>query len=196
MSDSTHDASLAATADGAASTAVLDINTVPPKMRAMLPGSKHGRGGARRVRHRKIKLLTRHDLDRRTHAAIAFDSLVVDIKSDLGGEVTAMQEKLIEALVGISVQVEATITHLLLGKKIDNALLCLMSSAMMRIGGRLGLQRMARDVSMPRLDEYLKEAKASGKHVVGTADEDDGADGAGEDDIVREIEDGADRGRP
>jgi hypothetical protein len=104
-------------------------------------------------------LLTRALLDGRTNVAKAFNKLVTDIYSDLGGRshLSAIELALVEAFAGATVALDAFNAKLLLGEQIDLSQYMQASSTMVRIGSRLGLQRRSREV--PALSEYL-ESKA------------------------------------
>jgi hypothetical protein len=105
----------------------------------------------------KAPLLTRAVLDKRTAVAKAFDRLVSDIHSDLGGrdQLSAIELALVEAFVGASVTLDQLNAKLLLGESINLAEHAQASNAMVRIGSRLGLQRRTRDV-LPTLAQYLQ----------------------------------------
>ena len=95
-------------------------------------------------------------LDQRTNVAKAFNRLVADIYSDLGGRdhLSAIELALVEAFAGASIALDQLNAKLLLGEDIDLGQYMQASSTMVRIGSRLGLQRRTRDVT-PDLREYL-----------------------------------------
>jgi hypothetical protein len=102
-------------------------------------------------KHAAVKppLLTRALLDQRTNVAKAFNRLVADIYSDLGGrgQLSAIELALVEAFAGACVSLDALNAKLLLGEDIDLGQYMQASSTMVRIGSRLGLQRRAKDVT-------------------------------------------------
>jgi hypothetical protein len=106
----------------------------------------------RRVRTRqgKVRLLQRSQLDGRTAAAQAFDQLVADIESDLGGhhQLTAIEKGLVEGFAGATIILQSLNAQMALGQIIDVADLSQSISSMVRIASRLGEQRRARDVTV------------------------------------------------
>ena len=115
----------------------------------------------RRRRYVHPRLLTREILDKRTAVSKAFDRLVTDIHSDLGGRdrLSAIELALIEAFAGASITLDQLNAKLLLGKSINLAEHAQASNAMVRIGSRLGLQRRARDVTDIDPLQYAREAR-------------------------------------
>ena len=105
----------------------------------------------------KPPLFTRDCLDGRTLAAKAFDQLVSDIHSDLGGkdQLSRIQLALVEAFAGACVVLDQLNARLLMGEKISLPELAAASNAMTRIASRLGLQRRARDVG-PTLGDLMR----------------------------------------
>jgi hypothetical protein len=100
----------------------------------------------------KLHFLNRGDLDGRSNAAKTFDRLVVAIHSDLGGRdrLSAIELALAEAFAGATLILNDLNTRVLGGAEVDNAFITAHAascSAMVRIGGRLGLQRRSRDVT-------------------------------------------------
>jgi hypothetical protein len=108
----------------------------------------------------KTRLLTRAQLDKRTSAAQQFDAIARAIATDLGGEdhLSTVQKHLVEAFAGCAVHVGHINALLMLGKEINilehsNAI-----STMVRVASRIGVNRIAKDVSVPRIDDYVKHA--------------------------------------
>jgi hypothetical protein len=114
----------------------------------------------RRRQHKATRpqLLTRAQLDGRTSAAKAFDKLVADIETDLGGrdQLSTIQFVLIEAFAGVAVTLQHLNTRLALGQEIDLGQHAQAVSAMVRVASRLGLQRRAREIIPDPLD-YARE---------------------------------------
>ena len=81
--------------------------------------------------------------DGRTSAAKAFDRLVADIESDLGGSdrLSAIERTLVEGFAGTAVTLQHLNTQLALGQPIDLSQHAQAVSAMVRVGSRFGLQR-------------------------------------------------------
>lgn len=102
-------------------------------------------------------VVTRDVLDGRRVAAKAFDSLARQIHTDLGGtdQLSAIELALVEAFVGASMTLDALNAKLLLGEKVDLAQHAQMSSTMVKIASRLGLQRRARNITS--LDDLLRQ---------------------------------------
>jgi hypothetical protein len=121
----------------------------------------------------KPQLLVRAELDGRTNAAKAFDRLVGEIVADLGGReaCTALELNLIEAYVGVAIQVEALNCRQLLGETIDLATYCQVASTMTRIASRLGLRRRPREVNTPSLAQYLEQQREEVERVTDEAAE-------------------------
>src|SRR5262245_57320877 len=98
---------------------------------------------ARRRSHKATQpqLLTRRELDGRTSAAKAFDCLVADIESDLGGSdrLSAIERAVVEGFAGAAVTLQHLNTQLALGQPIDLSQPAQPVSAMVRVASRLGL---------------------------------------------------------
>src|SRR5262245_12504868 len=119
-------------------------------------------------RARRPQLLTRDQLDGRTNAAKLFDRSVVDIEGDLGGhdQLSTIERALVEAFAGACVTLQHLNTKLALGQEIDLGQHAQAVSAMVRVASRLGVQRRAKDVSTPSVQEYLAHSQAAGGGVV------------------------------
>jgi len=105
----------------------------------------------------KPQLLTRDRLDSRRGAVQAFDRHARAIQNDLGGvdQLSAIQLDLIEAFVGEALVMQRMNAEVLLGKEVDLGLHALVAGAMCRLATRLGVKRVARDVTPPSLAVYL-----------------------------------------
>jgi hypothetical protein len=92
--------------------------------------------------------VTRADLDDRTAAARMWDNLSRNIAADLGGEdnLSSVQKTLIEAFVGVSIQLTDINMRGLQGEKVDLSELSLAASTLVRIATRIGITRQPRDV--------------------------------------------------
>jgi hypothetical protein len=104
------------------------------------------------------QLLTRAELDGRTNAAKAFDQLIADIESDLGGadRLSTIERELIEGFAGAAIKMRHLNTQLVLGQEIDLSEHAQAVSNMVRVASRLGLQRRMKDVG-PSLSDILRE---------------------------------------
>jgi hypothetical protein len=135
----------------------VDTCTTPPGCPTGAQAKKHSRSR----KATKPQLLTRNQLDGRTNAAKAFDRLVLDIESDLGGrsELSTIERALIEAFAGAAVTLMHLNTKLALGETIDLSQHAQAVSAMVRVASRLGLQRRQKEVQS--LDQYLRSKAES-----------------------------------
>jgi hypothetical protein len=120
-----------------------------------VPVRRRGGSGPNFPKEGKLRLVTRASLDQRTLASRQFDALVEQVTADLGNDLSTIETRMVESFAGISVMVDNINTQMLLGKEIDVALLCQLASTLMRVGGRLGLRRRARDVTTTDLRQYL-----------------------------------------
>ena len=106
----------------------------------------------------KQRLLTREALDGRTKAARKFDEIAGGIAQDLGGDdnLSTVQRRLIEAFAGAAIAVDDINARMLLGQPVDIVEYSQAISTMVRIASRIGVRRVARDVT-PSLNEYLEQ---------------------------------------
>jgi len=73
----------------------------------------------------KQRPITRANLDKRTLASRQFDAIVTAIRGDCGTDnLSVVQLALVEAFAGISVQLDALNTDVLLGKPVDQGAYC------------------------------------------------------------------------
>jgi hypothetical protein len=68
---------------------------------------------------------------------------------------TLVQLAMVEAFAGLSVQLDALNTDVLLGKPVDQATYCKLITTLVRVGSRLGVKRKAKDVTTMALADYL-----------------------------------------
>jgi hypothetical protein len=122
--------------------------------------AERAEGGGRRNSHRKVKLISRDELDGRTSAAKHFDAVVLGIVADLGGEdrLSTMQKWLIESFAGVALIVADANARLLLGEEVDVLQHSTAISTMVRTAQRLGLQRSTKPVK--DMETFLAERKA------------------------------------
>ena len=104
------------------------------------------------------RLLDRDALDGRTNAAKAYDAMVREIETDLGGssELSAIERALVRGFTGAYISVAAINMRIVQGQPVDLGELSGCVSAMVRVASRLGLQRRAREI-VPSLSQYLRE---------------------------------------
>jgi hypothetical protein len=118
------------------------------------------KAGLRPRRHRPAKpqLISRSQIDGRTYAAKVFAKIADDVTADLGGrdQLSAVEATLVESFAGIAVMLDDFNLRTLLGEKADPYAYCQISSTLVRVASRLGLQRRARDVSSPTLGDLLR----------------------------------------
>jgi hypothetical protein len=114
------------------------------------------RNGRRRHRATKLAPLTRNALDGRSNAIKQFDAIASSIVADLGGEdqLTTVQRHLIEAFAGASITVDNLNARLLLGEKLDILEYSTAISTMVRVASRIGLHRVATDITPPPVGDY------------------------------------------
>ncbi len=107
-------------------------------------------------RRGKLRLLSRDKLDRRTLASKKFDAIAAGIAEDLGGEsrLSVVQKHLVEAFAGAALHVNDLNAKLLLGQDVDIVEHSQVISTLVRIASRIGVIRVARDVT-PSLAGYL-----------------------------------------
>jgi hypothetical protein len=102
----------------------------------------------------KQRPITRANLDKRTLASRQFDAIVTAIRGDCGTDnLSVVQMALVEAFAGISVQLDALNTDVLLGKPVDQSAYCLITT-MVRVGSRLGVRRKPKEINQT-LAAYL-----------------------------------------
>jgi len=108
----------------------------------------------------KVKLLDRSRLDGRRKEAKLYDSVVGGITQDLAGpdQLSTVEHNLIHAFAGIAVHVNSLNARLLLGEEVDLNAHATACSTLVRIASRIGLGRRAKDVTAPRLHEYLAQS--------------------------------------
>jgi hypothetical protein len=118
----------------------------------------------RRHRKRKVRVveckarpLTRGNLDKRTLASKQFSVIVDQIRADCsvnGTELSVVQLAMVEAFAGLSVQLDALNTEVLLGKPVDRGAYCQLITTLVRVGSRLGVKRRPKEINQT-LASYL-----------------------------------------
>jgi hypothetical protein len=101
----------------------------------------------------KMRLLSRDNLDGRTHALKRFDAIAKGIAADLGGEdrLSTVQKHLLEAFAGAAIAVSDINARLLSGGEVDLLELSQMTSTLVRIASRIGIKRIPRDIALDPL---------------------------------------------
>jgi hypothetical protein len=101
-------------------------------------------------------------IDKTGGTARFFDAMVRQIEVDLGGRrhLTRIEGELVRAFAGAATTLQYLNHQVLLGEtgEIDLSGYATIASTMLRIGSRLGLQRVPRDVT-PSLSDYLTTVK-------------------------------------
>ena len=107
-------------------------------------------------RSRKARPYKRSDLDSRI-ARKRFDETARGITADLGGEeqLSTVQRHLRDAFAGIALQVSDINVQLMCGHRVDPMAHAAAISVMVRLATRIGLHRVAREVS-PTLGDLLR----------------------------------------
>ena len=107
---------------------------------------------------------TRAELDKRTAAYQMFERLVADIIRDVGGEgeVSAVRYQLIEAFCGMAIRMNDMSSRSLAGQPVDLSELSLAASTLTRLATRIGLKRAPRDVTPPRVEDYIAHINNKG----------------------------------
>jgi hypothetical protein len=126
---------------------------------AVAVASSSARGRARLLNRDALKarILTRASIDGRTRARKQFDAIAEGIAQDLGGQaqLSTVQRHLVEAFAGAAIHVHDLNARLLLGEEVDIMDHSQAISTMVRIASRIGIHRVAREVTPPSLQEYL-----------------------------------------
>jgi hypothetical protein len=105
----------------------------------------------------KVRLLSLHDLDRRTAAYKRTMDLIEQIEADAGGHdrLSTGERQIIQRAAVTAALAEHLETQWLSGEEIDPGLYCTLGNALRRLLETVGLRRVPRDVS-PLDDEGLR----------------------------------------
>jgi hypothetical protein len=114
------------------------------------------RRGNRPNRPTKFTPLTREQLDARTHAAKLWDQMEARITSEVGGDVTAVQQALITAFCSVAISLNDLTAKNLLGQPTNIADLSLAASTLTRLAQRIGVARKVKSAA-PTLSDMLRE---------------------------------------
>jgi hypothetical protein len=90
--------------------------------------------------------------------------LVNSYIADMGGidRVSEIKLGLLRRLAATTVQAEVLEAQMINGEVVDVGTLCVLASTTVRLSTRLGLERVARDVTPPSVEEYAR-------HVLGAS---------------------------
>ena len=125
-------------------------------MPADTPEMQVGNGGG------KTRLLSLHDLDRRTAAYRRTVDLIEAIEGDLGGadQLSTGQRQIVQRIGLMCALSESLEARWLSGEEIDPAIYCAIANAQKRLLELVGLRRVPRDVT-PSLTDYLRSRDAA-----------------------------------
>ena len=110
----------------------------------------------------KIRLLSLHDLDRRTAAYRRTVDLIEQIETDAGGHdrLSTGERQIIQRIALTCALAEHLEARWLSGEEIDPVLYCTLANAQKRLLESVGLRRVPRDVT-PSLTDYLRSRDAA-----------------------------------
>ena len=110
----------------------------------------------------KVRLLSLHDLDRRTAAYQRTVALIDAIEADAGGhdQLTTGQRQIIQRIALTCALAEHLEARWLSGEEIDPVLYCTLANAQKRLLESVGLRRVPRDVT-PSLTDDLRSRDAA-----------------------------------
>jgi len=110
----------------------------------------------------KVRLLSLHDIDRRTRAYERTVSLIEAIEDESGGhdQLTTGQRQIIQRIALTCALAEHLEARWLSGEEIDPAVYCTIANAQKRLLELVGLRRVPRDVT-PSLTDYLRSRDAA-----------------------------------
>jgi hypothetical protein len=120
--------------------------------------------------------LVRANLDKRTLASRQFESMVAQLRRDCGDtgnsggvsgdrvsgdSLSVVQLAMVEAFAGLTVQLDALNTDVLLGKPVDQSAYCQLITTLVRVGSRLGVRRKPRDVTPADVGQLSRQSGAT-----------------------------------
>jgi hypothetical protein len=110
----------------------------------------------------KVRLLSLHDLDRRTAAYRRTVDLIEQIETDAGGHdrLSTGERQIIQRIALTCALAEHLEARWLSGEEIDPVLYCTLANAQKRLLESVGLRRVPRDVA-PSLTDYLRSRNAT-----------------------------------
>jgi hypothetical protein len=112
------------------------------------------------ARHGHVRFLTLAHLDGRSRAVASANALKAGFETDLGGDLSTGQSQLVQRAALLGVMIEDFETRHLLGEPIEVDLYLTAINVQRRVLVTLGLERKARDVSTPSLNDYLASQAA------------------------------------
>ena len=118
--------------------------------------------GALKRRHRDLpvlELLTMENLDHRSKSALLFNKLVRGIRTDLGEDLTTIEEALVNSFAAATLLMTDTTARILTGTEVDLVSLAQIARVQYALASKLGLSRRLKDVGNVTLDTYLDQRK-------------------------------------
>ena len=109
----------------------------------------------------KLRLLSVEALDGRTFAARRYRDLVAAVVADLGGTgLSEARTQLVRRFAATVVMAENMEAALVQGQTVDIGDYSQLTSTMVRLASRIGLDRLPRDITPANLDAYIARRKA------------------------------------
>jgi hypothetical protein len=132
---------------------------VPPEAAAV----RQGRGAdtpplapsRTRTRRGKVRLITLAALDARTAAAHSVRELIATLSADLGGDLSAGEQQLVQRAAMIGAIVADCEARWAAGQQVELAEYFMAVNTQRRVLATLGLRRRPRDVTPPSVADYL-----------------------------------------
>ena len=97
----------------------LQRSTLAAELALKQPANSREKPPRRHTRTRP-QLLSRQELDRRLNAVRQFDQLVSEIRADLAGELSAIENRLVEAFAGSAITLDNLNARVLLGEQVSS----------------------------------------------------------------------------
>jgi hypothetical protein len=102
------------------------------------------------------------DVDGRSPTARRYRDLCASIAQDLGGadHLSEAKSQLVRRFAALSVQAEIMEASLVDGRAIDISEYSQLTSTLVRVAARIGINRLARDVTPATLQDYMRARRA------------------------------------
>jgi hypothetical protein len=108
----------------------------------------------------KLRLLTIEALDGRTKAARDFRDIEANLVADLGGEpLGVVRRALVRRFAAASVIAEALEARFMAGEAIDVGEHAQITNTLVRVGSRIGLERLPKEITPTTLGEYIESRR-------------------------------------
>jgi hypothetical protein len=112
-----------------------------------------------RTKYGKIRLGSIDELDGRTAAAKKAQALVAGLVADLGADPSTGQRQLVTRAALLAAIIEDMEARWIGGEQIDFSEYTLLVNAQRRLLATVGLERRARDVTPPTIEEYARHVR-------------------------------------